>query len=323
MDNFHSAAQSWSYRVPSPPRLLVPPPPQDRRGAPALRIVQSPGHSFDSSGFPDTEFLNTVSYGDCITGHAIYDWKYENRWTAQRILPFLFLGPVTAARSRDFLQQNGITMLLAVRDTKSAHARLLGSKAAQELNIPYFTVDTAGNQELIAAFPHGIEIINAHLSAMYQHSQNNSDSDKASALGRVLVFCETGNERSAAMVVAYMMAMFSIDVIKAIQIVQAQRFAVALNDATKLLLQSYDAILSAKRDVLRTALQDSGHQPSLGLAAPVFPQGNVGMSRQPGKRTLDHAYDDDMDYDEGGVMSDGVTPERRQGASPFRDDAGI
>lgn len=305
--------------MPSPPRLLVPPPPLDRRGAPDLRFDQGSNRHFDSSGFADTDFLNSVTYGDCMNGQSMYEWKYENRWTAQRILPFLFLGPVTAARSQDFLRQNGITMVLAVRDSKSAVARLLGSKAAQELNIPYSTVDTAGNQELIAAFPRGIEIINAHLSATFRKSQSAAISDKALAPGKVLVFCESGNERSAAMVVAYIMAMYSMDVIKTIQIVQAKRFAVAFDDATKLLLQSYDFILSAKRDVFRF------EQASANIASHVLAQGSPGMVRKPSKRTLDDAYDDedDMDVDGNGNgrQADDSLHEKRAGAAPFLDDA--
>ncbi|KAL8923375.1 MAG: hypothetical protein Q9208_004645 [Pyrenodesmia sp. 3 TL-2023] len=242
----------------------------------------------------------------------MHEWKYEHRWKAQRILPFLFLGPISAARSHDFLRQNGITMVLAVRDTKSAHARLLGSKAATELNITYSTVDTAGHQELIAALPRGIDTINAHLSATYQQSQDNPVSDKASSLGKVLVFCESGNERSAAMVVAYIMAMFSSDVTKAIQYVQAQRFAVAFDDATKALLLNYESILSAKRDVYHS------QQASANTAPETLAEGNPSMSRKASKRALDDILDDedDMELDWNGARADAMQ-EKRMGAAPF------
>ncbi|KAL8713646.1 MAG: hypothetical protein Q9225_006722 [Loekoesia sp. 1 TL-2023] len=320
MEDLHLAAQSWSYRVPSPPRLTVPPPALDHKGAPDLRIDPSKELDFESSGFANSEFLKTVTYGDFMTRHSMYEWKYEQRWTGQKILPFLFLGPITAARSRDFLLDNGITMLLAVRDTKSAHARLLGSKAAQELNIPYSTVDTAGNQELIAAFPRGIEIINTHLSAMYQQSQNMPTSDRGSTPGRVLVFCETGNERSAAMVVAYIMAMYSMDVIKAIQLIQAQRFAVAFDDPTKSLLQTYDSILCARRDVIRSSKQDRPNADNVNLSAPIPIQSHSAMTRKPSKRTLDDANDDDVGMD-GSELWNGN--EKREGAAPFFDHAGL
>lgn len=318
MDGFHLPTQSWSSRAPSPPRVLVPPPDTDRKGKLVFPVIPSQNVDFESSGFANSDFLKTVTYDNFNAGNAFVEWKYAQRWTAQNILPFLFLGPVTAARSRDFLLGNGITMVLAVRNTKSAHARLLGSKAAEELDIPYSTVDTTGNQELIAAFPRGIEIINAHLSEMYQQCQDKSYSMKKSTPGKVLVFCESGNERSAAMVVAYIMAMYSMDVINAIQIVQAQRFAVAFDDPTRLLLQTYDSILSARRDVYRSGKQnrtasDGANSAGLAVQSPQI------MSRKPSKRTLDDTYDhDEMEVDGGEVFNE---KDKRIGAAPFRDDA--
>ncbi|KAL9028482.1 MAG: hypothetical protein Q9196_003155 [Gyalolechia fulgens] len=315
MDGFHMATQSWSSRAPSPPRLLVPPPAVDRNGAPVSSISQSKNLDFESSGFANSDFLKTVTYDNFMTRNAMVEWKYGQRWTAQNILPFLFLGPVTAARSRDFLRGNGITMLLAVRDTKSAHARLLGSKAAQELDIPYSTLDTTGNQELIAAFPRGIEIINAHLSATYHQNQDEPTLTNRSTPGRVLVFCESGNERSAAMVVAYIMAMYSMDVIKAIQLVQAQRFAVAFDDPTKLLLQTYDSMLRARRDVFRSSKQNnSTSDKATTQPYPVTP-------RKLSKRTLDDTCDDsEMEVDGVEVWNGN---DRRRGAAPFCDDVGL
>ncbi|KAL9010993.1 MAG: hypothetical protein Q9173_004121 [Seirophora scorigena] len=313
-ENFYLPAQSWSRRVPSPPRLDVPPT-LDLKRSPGIGVAPGEGYDFASTGFSNTHFLSAFKYTDYITGHEIHDWKYTNRWEAQRILPFLYLGPVSAARSRAFLDDNGITMVLAVRDTKTAAARLLASKVAIEMNLAYATVDTAGNQELIAAFPRGIDTINAHLSAMYHQSQGR---DTATSPGRVLVFCESGNTRSAAMVVAYIMAMFSMSVVRAILIVQSHRFAVALDDDTKLMLLTYDSILSAKREVLHTARQDSGGRSNASLAEHMSPSN---VSRKPSKRTLDDS-DDAMDCDGDGGINGRQTDEKREGAAPFRDDAG-
>ncbi|KAL9594779.1 MAG: hypothetical protein Q9219_006838 [cf. Caloplaca sp. 3 TL-2023] len=312
----HQASQSWTFRPPSPPRLMVPPPDLDHKQPLSLHIIND-DIDFDPNGFGNRDFLKTVTYDDSSIGQNTYNWRYEQRWTGQKILPFLFLGPIAAARSRDFLLQNGITMLLAVRNTKSALARLLGSKTAHDLNLPYATVDTAGNQELIAAFPRGIEMINTHLSEIHQQSQCRPTTDKGSAPGRVLVFCESGNERSAAMVVAYIMATYSVDVINAIQFVQARRFAIAFDDPTRLLLQTYDSILSAKRDVLRSMGHGIRNSNGQSLTAPwpaLADQGSLSKCR---KRTLDD-IDDEMDMDEGGVSE-----ERRDGVAPFRDNHGL
>ncbi|KAL8858786.1 MAG: hypothetical protein Q9178_004703 [Gyalolechia marmorata] len=321
-DNPHSAAQSWSYHVPSPPRVVVPQPNIDpwTGKSPALSLEQYANHDFKSTGFDNVEFLRTVTYGgdSAAISHAMVTWKYESRRSAQAILPFLFLGPITAARDRDFLRTQGITMLLAVRDSTYVQSNLLSSKAALELGIPCSTVDTAGKQGLVAAFPRGIEMINAHLSDMYKQSQISPLSDQPWAPGKVLVFCETGNERSAAMVVAYLMAMYSMDVVKAIQMVCARRFSVATDETLRYLLQTYESILKAKRDVVHSAQQSSGGNADMELAYPSFPtsHGMLGLLR---KRTMDETLDDDdeMGMEAEAASDDEARFDKREGSAPF------
>ncbi|KAL8908802.1 MAG: hypothetical protein Q9171_005302 [Xanthocarpia ochracea] len=326
MNKPHSAAQSWSYHVPSPPRVIVPQPNIDpwTGKSPALSLEQYANHDFKSTGFDNIEFLRTVTYGgdSAVISHAMVTWKYESRRSAQAILPFLFLGPITAARDRDFLRTQGITMLLAVRDSTYARSNLLSSKAALELGIPCSTVDTAGKQGLIAAFPHGIEMINAHLSDIYKQSQISPLSDRPWAPGKVLVFCETGNDRSAAMVVAYLMAMYSMDVVKAIQMVCARRFSVATDETLRYLLQTYESILKAKRDVVHSAQRSSGENADMESAYPSFltSHGMSGLSR---KRTMDETLDDDddMGMEAEAASDDGARFDKREGAAPFLDGA--
>ena len=253
------------------------------------------------------------------------EWKYEQRRMAQQILPFLYLGPMSAAKDRSFLQREGITMVIAVRNTMSAQAQLLGSKAAQELGINTQMFDVAGNQELIAAFPRAIEAINSHLSAMYQQDQARRTQAAAVAAqaylqstpGRVLVFCESGNERSATLVTAYIMAMYAMDLIKAIQIVQAQRFAVAFDDSLRNLLSTYEIILKAKRDVVQAGNRLLGVPGGVGSTG-----ARIGSDSETGrrmKRTFDDTYDDDMEIDGGDVHLDHGRFETRDGSAPFQD----
>ncbi|KAL8951997.1 MAG: hypothetical protein Q9222_002065 [Ikaeria aurantiellina] len=318
MDSPHFATQDWTQGVPSPPRVVIPPPPVDQHGVPDLQINDLHKVDSGSCGFDNTEFLKTVTYNNFWTQQALHDWEYKQRRTAQQILPFLFLGPITAARDPRFLQDNGITMLLAVRDTKIAHSRLLDSKVALELGIPCATVDTAGNQELIAAFPRGTEIINAHLSDLYRQNQMSSAVSGSSMQGKVLVFCETGNDRSAAMVVAYLMGMYPMDLVKAIQVVTAHRFSAALNDSMKVLLQTYASILQAKRDVMRSQQQISATSMENNVASShsMHHSGRLGKSN---KRTLDNDNDEDMANEKDEMMMDGGRFEKREGAAPFSD----
>lgn len=174
-------------------------------------------------------------------------------------------------------------MLLVIRNTMTAQAKILsGDKIASELGIASAAVDVAGNQELIAAFPCATKIINDHLVATYHHriECGRSPADPSN-LGKVLVFCESGNERSAAVVAAYLMEMYDIDLVSAIQFVQSQRFCVAFDDPLKHLLLSYQQLLEAKRI---SRLQQSKANPSAG-------------SRSGSKRGRDDMVDDDMDMD--------------------------
>ena len=319
----HSPTQSYSFRVPSPPRIIVPPPALNANGIPDLD-VHSSAIDFESSGFANAEFLKTVTYGNFICSNNMLEWKYEQRRMAQPILPFLYLGPVSAARDRAFLQREGITMVLAVRNTMSAHAKLLGTKVAQDLGIEGKMIDVAGNQELIAAFPRAIEAINMHLSTMYKRVQVSGMTANAteqgqvpSAPGKVLVFCESGNERSATLVTAYIMAMYSTGLVKAIQIVQAQRFAIAFDDSLRNLLSTYEIILEAKRDVTQAdnsmiAFNEVNRNVTQSTSA------NNG-SWKAAKRTLEDAYDDDMDMDADSSCLDDGRFERRGGSAPFQD----
>ena len=242
---------------------------------------------------------------------------------AQQILPFLYLGPMAAARDRAFLQREGITMVIAVRNTMSALAKLLGSKVAQEMGIEARNIDVAGNQELIAAFPGAIALINKHLSTMYQIQQAREAQATAGVQGhspytpgKVLVFCESGNERSATLVTAYIMAMYSVDLIKAVQIVQAQRFAVAFDDSLRNLLSTYEIILRAKRDVVQA---DSRMAGSGGTGKAGQDNGGNGGSGKSSKRTIDDSYEDDMDMDGEVRFSDFGRFEGRAGSAPFQD----
>lgn len=329
----HVPSHAWSYRVPSPPRIVVPPPQLNRFGVPDLVISHVPSHDYESSEFANADFLNTVTYGNFMTKNNMLDWKYVQRRMAQQILPFLFLGPASAARDRDFLKREGITMLLAVRNTMSAQAKLLdGSKVARELGLQSATIDVAGNQELIAAFPRAIRSINSHLQQIYSSRITNPghSGDNRSTLsgpefltGKVMVFCESGNERSAGVVAAYLMTMYNMDIIKAIQIVQAQRFCASFDDSLKVLLQTYATILQAKRDVAR-AHEASADQLKLDGQDGGVSNGGIDLARDiRGKRSLDDAYASDIEMGDASGQIDSGRFERREGYAPFQDQGSI
>ena len=323
----HLPAHAWSFRVPSPPRIVVPPPRLDHHGIPDSNIGPSAAQDYEPSDLANAEFLKTVTYGDFAALNNMLDWEYGQRRLAQKILPFLFLGPVTAARDKQFLKREGITMLLAVRNTMSAQAKLLNvGKIAGDLELHSAAVDVAGNQELIAAFPRAIQEINSHMQHKYSLRKASTqqvtgnrcvEANTEPSTGKVLVFCESGNERSAAVVAAYLITMYNMDFIRTIQVIQAQRFCVAFDEPSKALLQTYAAMVQAKRDVAHSSLMFSEN---------VKPddrgrmQDGAGLVLAKGeKRNIDEAYSTDVHMGNTSGHFDDERFEEREVSPPFQD----
>ncbi|OAA58102.1 Dual specificity phosphatase, catalytic domain protein [Niveomyces insectorum RCEF 264] len=187
-------------------------------------------------------------------------WLYDMRRSAQRILRFLYLGPASAARDKDFLRREGITLLLAARDARFAQTRLLSTEStAQEVGIAAANIDVSSNEALVRVLPDAIRIINNHLLTQVGRPGPHGGG------GKVLVFCETGNDRSAAVVVAYVLSMYHLTLVEALQFVCNRRFCLSINEGTKRMLLSYSEILAAQTDVARqqadaVALQEGNNQ---------------------------------------------------------------
>lgn len=249
-------ADMYTYRVPTPPRIVVPPPALNADAVPEIAISALRNSAY--------HFLQNVNYENIVQQNAPLEWAYERRREAQTILPFLCLGPMTAAKDEVWLRREGVTMLLGVRQKHSFESRLMNSalRAAEKLGIEHLTVDLASNQDLIQEFPNTTARINNHLTHIYQANASNPQ------LGKVLVFCESGNERSAGVVAAYLMEMHEdVDYIKAMQLCQAQRFCVNFDDGMKRLLQGYWDILCAKRTVAAQSDVATATTGAPGLAA--------------------------------------------------------
>jgi len=294
----------YTYRVPTPPRIVVPPPALDSNSIPDIHFTAREDARYT--------FLQAIDYSNLVQHNAPLEWAYERRREAQAILPFLSLGPMTAAKDEARLARDGTTMLLGVRQQYSFESKLMTSalRVAEKLGLEYHTVDLATNQDLIHSFPHTTALINAHLARIWN--------TQGGRLGKVLVFCESGNERSAGVVAAYLMETHQdVDYIKAMQLCQAQRFCINFDDGMKRLLQGYWDILVARRD---TAAGAGPLGKPVGGTLPADPSG-PGLLAAParGKRSHERYEDDDEEME---VDDD---EERFSGRSfaPFIDESSI
>ncbi|KAI0152163.1 phosphatases II [Hypoxylon sp. NC0597] len=270
-------AAPYYPRPPSPPPIVIPAPSAHKEH---LKIVPSYEKVDPASLSADDLKIITQNYKEQLAHDSGTNWAYENRRFAQPILDFLYLGPLTLTRNHQWLRETGITMLLAARGSKLASIRLMAiDQVAQELGIQAEYVDVSTYNELVRAFPAVIRTINDHmLNVFRQQGINNTEmevEDGQMAIpsenfrrGKVLVFCETGNDLSAGVVVAYLMSVFGMSMIEACQFVHYRRFCVSISDELKYALKSYDEILSARRTVHRYELSNSSKQNAVEFLKP-------------------------------------------------------
>ncbi|KAK4192408.1 protein-tyrosine phosphatase-like protein [Podospora australis] len=255
----------YDQRPPEAPIIFVPHPHTDgiTGGQPAL-VIRPSFEGADASQFTE-EQIRLITNGAAAqsASGAGRSWKWEYRREAQPILDHLYLGPSSAARDRDFLVREGITMVLAVQDSRFPTNIYIGAqRVAESLGIALETVGVASLMDLIRAFPEITRIINTHLLQVYRAQGRDLFPDPNTGLtekvaidtsnykhGKVLLVCETGNERSAAAAAAYIMSVYDANLITAMQFVSLKRFCAVFSEDAKQLLLSYNDILTAQRQV--------------------------------------------------------------------------
>ncbi|KAI1416990.1 phosphatases II [Hypoxylon sp. FL1857] len=265
----HGAMPAAPYfaRPPSPPSILIPAP-NLRSAFDHLKIVPDYEKVDPASLSADDLEIITQNYKEQLATDSASSWTYESRRVAQPILDFLYLGPSSVARDRDWLRETGITMLLAARDSKMADIRLMAvDRVAQELGIQAEYVDVSGYNALVPAFPVATRAINDHMLKVFRGQSISSAEMQVGngkmaipgenlRRGKVLVFCESGNDRSASVVVAYLMSIFGMGMVEACQFVHFRRFCVSMGDELRHVLKAYEEILSAQRTVHRHELDN-------------------------------------------------------------------
>ncbi|KAK4155428.1 protein-tyrosine phosphatase-like protein [Chaetomidium leptoderma] len=270
----------YSSRPPSPPYIHVPPPVNSNFANHLLNLNNPNRNNGDASAVmtihPSPAATHTTGLSpaqlETVTGsrpQSAFDgastWVYESRRRAQAVLDYLWLGPSSVVRDRAFLLREGVTMVLCARDARFATAAaaaggggmlVMGVKRAVEgMGIEVGGVDVADGRELVGAFSVAARVVNEHVLGVASRAEEGGggggeeEEKRRRSRGKVLVVCETGNDRSAAVVAAYLMTMYGLDTVRAVQFMQLQRFCVALGDDFKFQLQTYGDILRARGDV--------------------------------------------------------------------------
>lgn len=295
----------YTFRLPTPPRVVVPPPTLST-DMPGL-VVGTGSEGLDMS------FLKEMALEDIVQKNTLIEWAYERRRQAQMILPWLFLGPMVASKDKEFLAREGITMVLAIRSRDGSMSGAL--QAARDAGLAIATIEAPSYNALISRLGDTTKMINEHVAQIRQYALEQTGQP---TLGKVLVFCESGNEKSAAVVAAYLMEILdNFDFIKAMQVCQAQRFCVNFDDTIKNMLRSFWDILQAKRSVstfnaLEHQTSNFAHGPDQGA-----PHLRPSWTSKPKRSIEDTRDDDDMDMDDSLDPSDALRFQGRDN-TPFQ-----
>lgn len=331
-------AAPYATRPPSPPAIMIPAPNFLKANEPIVCVPSFANIDPLFLSAPELEIITQNRPQEAYD--SVNNWAYEDRRKAQEILDFLWLGPSSVARDKEFLAKNGFTMLLAARDARMAQARLMGvDRVAKELGLHADTIDVQDHQDLIRSLPDAVRKINNHMLDVYrsQALANQTDQpmeegamviDKTKfRRGKVLIFCETGNDRSAGVVIAYLMSVFGMNMIQACQFIQFRRFCVSLDEDMKYLLQTYEGILHAQKTVNRYKLQNNQLPTPASVMSPATPLGGLApappIPDNKAKRGIEQTFEDVDDDDMEGAM-DGFELDRdryvdRPAFAPFVD----
>jgi hypothetical protein len=285
-------AEEYNNQIPNLPIISVPPPIVSDGLVQRLDIgppVFNPDPLYNVDFLKETDYVNVSSYGN---------WQYKMRREAQPVVPFLYVGPVSNAKNKEFLRENGITMLVGVQPRSPFGIKLTEAaiRSAKELDLANEIVEIGDPHELISAFPIATRAINRHLAWMHRIAQTNPDKDIG--LGKVFVFCESGSEKSAAIAAAWLMETFEdVSCIRAMQIILTRRFCCNFDEVLKNVLRHYEVILKAKRDVQRATASGGALQD---VASSFSHSGQIIGHKRSLRR------DDASDWDRDGAMDEDV-----------------
>ncbi|RKU48961.1 hypothetical protein DL546_009437 [Coniochaeta pulveracea] len=275
---------------PSPPRLDIPIPSREYSHVTQLQLRPS---GCVVTKAKSAQSLSVVTQGriQAATDNQLA-WAWSKRHCAQRILDFLWLGPYSVVRDRDFIAREKFTMVFMVRDKKLADSGYMDVKnLSEKLGTAVDSVDVSSQAPLSSIFDSAVEKINSHCLDRHANQCEYVVVDGKRYPGKVLVCCETGNDRSAVVVAAYLMKVYEATFIEATQFVLFARFCAMFTDDKRSMLKAYEDSLAAQRQVFRERASYGGARLAGGIKrgfADTIDGRDTAMAYNPGYGHLDY-----------------------------------
>jgi len=264
------ATVPYTRRPPSPPFIAIPV--QPHGSDTELMTIRSRLESIDGGFMTEMERTVITQNADLQAYNASVFWEYPMRHTAQKVTPWLYIGPRSIIKEKkDFVKEEGITKIVMVHE--SGLTRLMEgfarntSQSLGGVECSCIVADSAVH--LIRQFPDIFQNINAHLVRVYQDQAVAGVDGADIKRGKVLVVCQTGNDRANVVAAAYLMATYSCDMAEAVQFVCMNRFCCDFNEESKRALLSWGDIIRARSAVRNARINAAVAEPQLNLSASV------------------------------------------------------
>jgi len=137
------------------------------------------------------------------------EWQYEMRRVMQEILPRLFLGPYAASKKMVKLREHNITHIMVVRSEKE---RIIAPAYPNDFQYYILEIPDCPTASLLPYLPEVLAFIDAGRTS-----------------GGILLHCDSGISRSAAVTIAYVMRDQNLSYDQAFQYVADRRCCVHPN----------------------------------------------------------------------------------------------
>jgi serine/threonine/tyrosine-interacting protein len=241
------ATVPYTDRKPSPP--FIPIPVQHIDANAELMTLPSRLDSVDG-GFMTEMERAIITQNETIQAYNMsVFWEYKMRHDVQKVAPWLYIGPRTVLKEkRAFLLEQGITKVILVLETllsrmMETYARD-ASQALGGIDVTCIIADTS--VQLMHQFPDLLASINHHLVKTHQDQVTAGVDGASIKRGKVLVACQTGNDRANVVAAAYLMATYGCEMTEAVQFVGMCRFCCDFNEEAKRALLTFGDLIKAR-----------------------------------------------------------------------------
>lgn len=281
------------------------------KGDPLMEIDHGDAPTYPNDHYGNSAFMYHVAQTrPTQLPHNMLSWKFQDRYQAHMIVPFLYLGPSKAAKDPSFVDEKNITYLMAVRNSAAVSIQ---PKYLDPASLPTSTgrqtatLDINGPFDFIRNIRPAIKAVVDHLEASCANTTINSEADIPA---RILVYCESGSDRSSVFVAAFLMVFYGLSAAAAVQLMQSQRFCVTVDEGMKNMLQDFEDILKAERQVFVHGLQVQQSRSNR-------QQNSTQMSslKAATKRSMARVQEEDEDM----IGEEWSRAQQRGGIAPFRD----